>query len=208
MRNLLAALFFSILAGPAAAQDAVLKAVHGGVELVPAGAKKGTAVKTGDTMLHGDTVRVKKDGLAHLQLAGGAVILLKPGASMTLDGEPENPVADVSVGEFLIGLAKKLRKGQTFRVRVPSAVAAVRGTLFWGTTGPDKKAVFAAVGHSIEVTAAGKTVVLQPNMKSAIEPGKEPQAPAEAGVTRDFLKTFAVGGSLQGLEKLADKTVK
>lgn len=208
MRILLAALFIFSLAARASAQDARIRAVQGAVELVPEGSKKGVPAKKGDVFIFGDTLTTKKDALAHVELAGGAVILLKGGSSFTLAGDSQDPVVDVTIGEFLIGLAQKLKRGSSFRARTPAAVAAVRGTLFWGKTTEDKTAEFAAIGHSIEVSAYGKTVTLKPGQQVAVEFGHEPSPLGATGATRAFLQTFSVGGSLQGLEKLADKSFK
>lgn len=208
MRIFLAALFIFALAGRASAQDAKIRAVHGSVEILSEGAKKPVSARQGDTIIFGDTLTTKKDALVHLELAGGAVILLKGGTTFTLAGNTQDPVADIPLGEFLIGLAQKLKRGSSFRARTPAAVAAVRGTLFWGKTTEDKKAQFAAIGHSIEVTAYGKTVTLKPGQQVAVEFGHEPSPLGATGATRAFLQTFAVGGSLQGLEKLADKNFK
>lgn len=208
MRNILAPLFFLALCAPALAQDATLKAARGRVEIAASGAKKAVKARAGDELIFGDSLRTGKDGVAHVELADGAVILVKPGSSFTLAGYPEDAIADFSVGEFLIGLTKRLRAGGRFRARTPAAVAAVRGTLFWGRSGPDRKATFAALGHSVEVSAHGKTVMLLPGEACDTEYGFGPGAAASSGVKREFLRTFAVDGSIQGLDALADKKVK
>ena len=61
-----------------------------------------------------------------------------------------------SVGEFLIGLRRKLGKGESFRVRTPAAVAAVRGTLFWGKSDENKDTDYVSFRDTIEIRAGGK----------------------------------------------------
>lgn len=198
-----------MLASSAAlAQDATIQAAQGPVFIRPFGDKKYSKARVGDSMIFGDGVKTGDEAIAHVVLENGTAILLQANSEMTLSGTGDDALADFKLGEFLIGLSRKLQKGQTFRARVPAAVAAVRGTLFWGKTEASKKATFAGFGDKFTVTAQGKTVALGPGEVTSIEFGQAPEKPKPHEIPKGYLKTFAVGDALQDLDKLVDPKIK
>lgn len=193
-----------LAAATASAQDATLVKVSGPVSIVPQGAAKAIAAKGGEGMIYGDTIKVGKGGIAQLVLKERGAVLLREESVMTLAGSPAATSLNFRFGEFLIGLSKKLEKRATFKVRTVSAVAAVRGTLFWGKSDKaTKSTTYAGFGHTVAVTAKGKTVLVTPGKTVTVAFGEAPADPAPSTVTIDYAKNFAVDGDLQGLEKLA-----
>lgn len=192
-----------LLAGLLLAEDARIAKVQGTARLKPDGDSKSVRAKTGDTMIFGDSLRTGPKSIAHVVFGNGTAILVQENSSFVLQGSPQKVTANFSAGEFLIGLRQKLKRGSLFRVRTPSAVAAVRGTLFWGKINEDKSSDFAALENEISVTGAKQTVVLKPGMKTHIAKDGPPSEPVPAGIPADYpAKTFSLDGSLQGLEEL------
>lgn len=201
MRFAIAAVVFAAVS--ASAQDATLAKLSGPVSIVAAGGSKPVQAKGGEALIYGDTVKVGKGGVAQLVLKDRGAVLLREESVMTLAGSPRATTLSFKFGEFLIGLSKKLEKRESFRVRTQSAVAAVRGTLFWGLADKTTKATtYAGFGHTVAVTAKGKTVLVTPGKTVVIPFGEAPGDPAPSTVGIDYAKNFAVDGGLQGLEKL------
>jgi hypothetical protein len=204
--NRLAAVFLAgIVAAPALAQDATLVKTAGPVSILAEGGKRFAAAKGGEDLIYGDTIRVGKGGTAHIALAGRGAVLLREETLLTLRGTPRRTVLSVKFGEFLIGLRKNLGKGESFKVRTPAAVAAVRGTLFWGKSDKaDKSTAYAGFGHTVAVTAQGKTVLVEPGKTVTVAFGAAPADAAPSSVGLDYAKNFAIEGSLQDVEVLAE----
>lgn len=206
--RLLGALAFlaAAAARPAAARadDGVsVLAVQGKVQVLR-GAKRFPAA-VGQRLDYGDEVRTLKDSLAQVAFPDGATVLVKERSSFVLAGSPKKTVLSFAIGEFLIGLKRLLGPGETFRVRTPASVAAVRGTLFWGRSDSNNDAAFACLASEIVVTAQGRSVTLKPGQKTRIPFGKPPEAAQAASIPSSFLGTFAIGGSIQGLDGLMKK---
>lgn len=189
----------------ALAQDGVLVKVSGPVSVLAGGARRFVAAKGGEQLLYGDTIRVGKGGLAHLTLREGGAVLLREESFMTLQGSSRRTTLSFRFGEFLIGLKKRLGPGQSFRVRTPGAVAAVRGTLFWGKSDKaDQSTTYAGFGRTVAVTAKDKTVLVTPGRTVTVAFGEAPKDPVASAIGLDYAMSFAIDGSLQGLADLAE----
>ncbi len=198
-------LLCAVFALPASAQDATLVKIHGPVSRLVAGSKKFIPAKGGEGMVFGDTIRVGKGGIAQLALSDRGAILLREQTIMTLKGTAQRTELSVAFGEFLIGLRKKLGPGQSFKVRTSAAVAAVRGTLFWGKADKaDKSTTYAGFGNTVAVRALGKTVIVEPGKTVTVAYGQAPADPVPSEIGLDYAQKFAIDGSLQGIDSLAE----
>lgn len=199
------ALVLSLAAAAASAQDATLVKVQGRVWIRPAGAAKDLVAKGGEELLYGDAVRTGANGRAHVQVGDKGAILVRENSAFLLDGEERHPLVRFRFGEFLIGLRRRLYASETFRVKTPSAVAAVRGTLFWGKVGADKSTTYAGLENVIAVTGKTRTVELAAGQSTTVPLGGEPADPKPHDIAPSYLQHFAVGGSLEGLDDLLAK---
>ncbi len=197
-----AALLFAAV--PSFAADAVLAKVSGPVSYLAAGADKFVPARGGEELIFGDAVRTGAGGIAHVVLAKRGAVLIRENSRFTLEGTPRRTTLNFPFGEFLIGLRRKLAAGESFRVRTPAAVAAVRGTLFWGKSDADKTTTYAGFGHRVEVTAKGKTVTLDAGQTVTVALGQAPSDPEPSSVPVSYASHFAIDGSLQDLERLVD----
>lgn len=201
---LLAALL--ALAAPAAADEAVLVKARGKVSVKAEGEARFVAVKEGASLIYGDTVRVGRGGIAQLTLSDNAAVLVREDSEFVLGGTAAQTELNFSFGEFLVGLRKKLALKQSFRVRTPAAVAAIRGTLFWGRSGKkDKATTYAGFGGKLSVEAQGRMAEVLPGQTVTVAFGQPPSAPAPSTVGLDYAGKFMVDGTLQGLEGLAQE---
>lgn len=203
MRTLLAAL---VLAVPAAAQqhrgDATLAKVAGHVTIASAGSKTRYKARGGEPLLFGDSVRTGPGAVAHVVLQDRGAVLIHENTFMVLSGTPRRTLLDFARGEFLVGLRKKLSKGMWLKTRTPAAVAAVRGTLFWGKSDKDKTTTYAGFGHRVEVTALGKTVPVEAGQTVTVAFGQPPSEAKPHDIPVSYLEKFHVEGGLQDLDKL------
>lgn len=202
--SLTLALSLVLAAAPAFAQDATLSKVHGPVFVRAGGAAEDIAAKGGEELLYGDAVRTGPGGSAHLMIGDRGAVLVSENSAFLLQGNPRTTTLRFTFGEFLIGLRRKLEGGETFKVRTPSAVAAVRGTLFWGKTDEKKTSTYAGFGHAIAVTAKGKTVLVHAGETTTIPFGEAPAAAAPHNIPLSYIDRFRIDGSLQDLESLVD----
>lgn len=203
-----ALLIVLLAAAPAAAQtgegDATLDKVSGAVYIVPGGSKTSYRAKGGESLLYGDAVKTGLGGVAQLKLGERGAVLLHENSYMVLTGTPRRTLLDFARGEFLIGLRKTLQRGESFKTRTPAAVAAVRGTLFWGKSDKEKKTTYAGFGHRIEVTAKGKTVAVEAGQTVEVAFGQPPGEVKPHEIPVSYTQRFHVDGQLQGLEKLVE----
>lgn len=205
MKKFLFAALLSVLAVDAGAQDAVLEKVSGPVYFLTGGARRFAKAKGGEQLLFGDSIRVGRGGVAHVAFGDRAALLLRDETLMSIGGSAARTALTVDYGEFLIGLFEKLGRGASFKVRTPAAVAAVRGTLFWGKSDrTDKSTTYAGFGHRVEVTAKGKTVVVEPGTTVVVPMDAPPGEPAPSAVGLDYAENFRIDGSLRGVEALAE----
>lgn len=202
--KLIAILALALAAAPAFAADATVVKIQGRVYIRPEGAPKDLIAKGGEELLYGDAIRTGPGALAQIDLDGRGAVLLRENSAFKLEGSPANTLLRFPFGEFLIGLRQALGKGESFRVRTPSAVAAVRGTLFWGKSDEKKTTTYAGFGHTIAVTAKGKTVLVKAGETTTVPLGEAPADVKPSDVPLSYTDKFRIGGDLQGLESLAE----
>lgn len=186
------------------ADYAVLRSISGPVTIRPLGHQDFKPAQPGASLIAGDAVKTGPGGVAHLQLQGGVTLLVTGDSSLVLGGEAEDPTVEFGVGEWLMGLRRRLGKGRRVRVSTPHAVAAVRGTLFWGKT-DSKETLLAGLQDKVELTAQGKTVVVGPDQLARVPAGAAPEPPKPHQVPAPFLDRFRVAGGLGDIEKLLRK---
>ncbi len=204
VRAILAAAVVALAAASAAAADAVLVQAQGQVYVLAKGAKSYSRAKRGQDLAYGDHVRCGEGAIAQIALGGRGAVLVRGNSSFTLLGDADRTTLNFRFGEFLIGLRRALTEGQTFQVRTPAAVAAVRGTLFWGKSDEAKTTTYAGFGHVISVTAQGKTVLVSAGQKTTVALGQPPAPPAPHDIPVSYLDNFKIGGSLLDVLSLVD----
>jgi hypothetical protein len=209
MKTTLAALLLLLAVVVARASDAVLVQTKGEVYVLAKGSGRYVRAKAGRDLSYGDHLRTGPDSVAQITLSDRGAVLVRGDSSFTLEGDDDKTSLRFHFGEFVVGLRKALTGKQSFEVRTPAAVAAVRGTLFWGKSEQDTKAVtYAGFGHSVAVTARGKTVLVHAGEKTTVAFGQAPDEPAKHDIPLTYFDNFKVGGSLQNVGELVDMPKK
>ncbi|MFI5345834.1 MAG: FecR domain-containing protein [Elusimicrobiota bacterium] len=200
----LLALALVLASTPAFAADAVLVKLSGPVFIRAGGAPKDIRAKGGEELIYGDAVRTGPGAVAQIELTGRGAVLVRENSAFILQGDPQMTLLNFKFGEFLIGLRKALTSGESFRVRTPAAVAAVRGTLFWGKSDEKKTTTYAGLEHVIAVTAKGKTVLIPAGLTTTVAYGEPPSDPKPHDIAKSYLNNFAVDGDILGLGDLLE----
>jgi len=97
----------------------------------------GRLAKSGETLADGDSISTGEKATAVVELADGSRLKLRESGRLALKlPGPREPSTEIllSLGSVFAKVAKQLH-GAEFRVRTPSAVAAVRGTQFFTAYG-------------------------------------------------------------------------
>ena len=200
MRKIFIAFAVLALSTPLQAAEAVLKACKGAVSVRTASTGKWIKARPGLSLSRNDTVKTGATGLVQLSFKSGATMLVKQGSTLSFRRDKRGPIVSFRAGEFLIGLRKKLAGKDRFRVRTPVAVGAIRGTVFWGKHDEANTTTFACLTGFIDVWAHGESVVLVPGQQTVVAPEAAPASPAPHGIPSEFLQTFAINGSIDGLD--------
>lgn len=195
-----------LLAAPARAADATLRALSGKAYVRSAGAAAFRPARAGQKLRRDDTLRTGDGAVAQVVFKSGATVLVKEKSRFSLRADKTGEVLTFVRGEFLIGLRRKLKDGRKFEVRTPACVAAVRGTVFWGLSDENKKSTYACFTGAIDVTAQGKTAALRPGEKLEVAFGAAPGPVRAADIPADYVDTFAVDQSLQGVDEMLQKS--
>ncbi len=182
--------------------DASLVRISGEVQVRARGKTAFQKAYAGFPLSFGDLVQTQKAALAQVLFPDGNAILIKENTTLRMGGKPGKVQINIPAGEFLIGLKQKLARGKSLTVKTPAAVAAVRGTLFWGLSDAELNTTYACFQSAIEITAGGKSVTLKQGEKTFIPYGKPAQKIEPANVPLDYLDTFAVDGSIEGFKEM------
>jgi len=161
--------------------NATVHVTHGAVT-VSRGDGQAVAVAEGLVMLPGDTIRTMDDGVASVTLCDGSRVNLSHQAIFTLDAQDASKGWIKSGSVWFDGVIAGLR--DRYQVRIPTAVAAVRGTDVLFTV--DEKQTSVAVGDGeVEITfaAGGLPMQLHPGQRATWANGQDKVL---TGAIRDY----------------------
>jgi ferric-dicitrate binding protein FerR (iron transport regulator) len=164
-----------------------------------------TRAKTGQKLKRNDQVRIGTSGILQLDFDSGAILLVKEKSQFSLKRDNRGSLVSFRIGEFLVGLKQKLQGEQRFRVRTPTAVASVRGTVFWGKSNEAKTTSYACFTGSIEVWGKGQQVILEPGQVTSVKLNETPHTPEPSTIPADYINTFKINNSLGGIDQLLNE---
>ncbi len=161
---------------------ATVVAVTGQVRLrLPDGAER--ALQTGDRLAAGASLSSAANSSAMLRFADDSVVVLQPGARMTLDtvsvyagGGMVDTRLRLQQGRLDVGANPRRTPGSRLQVITPSAVAAVRGTRFRVAAEPRVTREETLQGE-VGLAAAGQRVAVMAGQGSLAEAGRPPRPP-------------------------------
>lgn len=131
------ALLLTVTTGASAAPLGMVAGINGSPVIVRG--EKSDALKVGDPLSAGDRIRTDSAAKIRILLADDSVLSVGPGSEVVLDelqlgAAGRKGRLSVLVGRFKIAIAAWLSGASDYEVRMPTAVAGVRGTVLWGDT--------------------------------------------------------------------------
>ncbi|HTL70919.1 MAG TPA: FecR domain-containing protein [Candidatus Eisenbacteria bacterium] len=180
MNRIIRLAFFSavlVLAGAssALAEGTVITRIEGEASVVRQG--QTLPATEGMTLQKDDTIIAPAGGGVDVNLNDQAGVRLLAASEGVLDGTGAAMKVRVTSGNAIMNL-KKLPVGTTFELETPTAIAAVRGTQFWGrvdlTSADNPVTTFAVREGSVEVLAKSTSE------KFTLSPGQALDIPKDA----------------------------
>jgi len=140
---LIASIFLFVTVPPAFSQTTPLKvtiiATSGEVLVLKKDATQWQAAQPGDILTEGDTIKTLGGAKAELQFPSGSSIVLNEETSLAIESlalKTYTPKKEEKTEVFLIdgkikAIIEKLDKDRQFEIKTPTAIAGVRGTIFY-----------------------------------------------------------------------------
>ncbi len=210
MRPLLAALLLAPAAFAAAPKAAApagrLVKAQGDVTIEsPAGGRLG---KDGAALAEGDSVSTAEGATALVELADGSRLKLRESSRLRIVASGKSAELNLSLGSVFAKVRKRLA-GESFLIRTPSAVAAVRGTEFFTAYGrargkKDRDLWVCVNEGAVELTTTkDKGPLLVPGGQGVlIKGGKDLTKPQAYDWTKTLNWNMDEGGALEDATKL------
>lgn len=188
--------------------EASIEVLEGGVEVMQAGSKDWTTLRTDAFVSTGDRVRTDEEGIALITwFEDGSFMELQPNSEMVIEeftGDDETFVIDASLieGSLFNSVRRLLDTDSRYQINTPSQTATVRGTVFAVDVNKDQEtAIFVLEGtvhaehiEDIELfipVTAGQMVVIGVDGVSANEKAFSIEdAPEEYAELIDALTVF------------------
>src|SRR5499426_3891934 len=193
----------ALILGHAQAQDlasAIVLSIEGQVEIRRQPADqvhvRKIAFKVEDELMAGDTIITGKDGRLALRLTDGSQAVIAPKTTVIIKDLSRSPRALFNVirGKTRIQIEKLGGRPNPYRVNTPTAVIAVRGTVFDVLVEEDETQVFLHEGAVAvtSLTAPDKAVFLLAGQMTRVLMWRLPNAPILFKAGRND-GTFKVG---------------
>ncbi len=128
----------------------------------------------GMEILQGDVIETEKGAQVDLSLNGESGTRFLEATQCTIEKASDKDIRlNMTAGNLIANLKKKLGPDQTFEVETPTAVLAVRGTQFWGQVqtleGGPRQSTFAVREGSLTVAAKASNAMFVLEAGQAIE---------------------------------------
>ncbi len=157
-----------------AARQAVLTFMYGEVQ-VRHGTGGYKAAKLNEALKPGDAIKTGADARAEISLHGGGYVRLDQGSHLLITHLQEGGTTSFQalLGGVWVTIEKALSRGSKFEVRMPSAVASVRGTVFRCEVDEDGGSSTYVYDGSVEVQAGNETRKITPAQYARIARGRK-----------------------------------
>jgi len=188
---------------PLLAANAIVMKVSGDAQYMR-GAAEGASVVSGWVAItkglyltENDVIKTGANGEVSLILDTGSQMDIGASSNLKIAKLTDtDTLLDLTMGE-LINKVKELKGKESFKVKTPASVCAVRGTLFRvavDDTGKTKVSVFAGVVSAREISGIGEEIYIRKNQYLEVLPGVAPGAAADLSfmpAAREVLLTKA-----------------
>ncbi len=157
--------------GQVAADAAVLTSMYGSVQ-TRHGTGGYTAAHLNEVLKPGDAIKTGADARAELSLSNGGWVRMNQNSQLLITYIREGACSfQALVGGVWVTLERALRGGTSFEVRMPSAVASVRGTVFRCEVSEGGESATYVYEGEVEITAGEENLKVRPNEFVRVPPG-------------------------------------
>jgi hypothetical protein len=146
-------------------------------------------------VMNGDKVETKKESRCEITYTDGSVVRIDEQSiytieKATIDDEKKEVESSLSIGKLWANLKKLIRGKDSWRLRSPAAVVAVRGTVYRMNAGADSSTQVLVYDGQVDVRPASGGAG-QSGMGVAPGPPRQVQAPTQvAGPTQVSLQQW------------------
>lgn len=174
-------LIFSICFSAWADVVARITRLEGTVSILRNGAAEWRAAKPSTPLGVGDQVYTREESFAEIRYSIGTVMRMDEKTKITIAASSEQTIKTRNgLGDVWVNMKKLLTKGKEFEVTTPTAVAAIRGTVFQMSSASDSSASVSvydgnvAVGPSDELKKKNERAKPAEHVNQPVEvPGPE-----------------------------------
>lgn len=149
---LIAAAVCSIVFSAGAESVAKITSIEGTASVLRKSAADWRNAKPGTPLEVGDQVYTREESFAEIRYAAGAVLRMDEKTKVTIEASSEKTVKTKSaIGSVWVNMQKLISTGKSFEVSTPTAVAAIRGTVFDMSYTPDSASYVAVFEGRVAV---------------------------------------------------------
>lgn len=131
-------------------------------------------VTAGDKVNKGETIQTSKNAQATVLLANGHKVYVFGGSKLKIDKKGDGKtMINHDLGSIWMKV-KKLKQGESFQVKMPSAVAGVRGTGFTTSITDNGIASLCVCEGEVEVESGGVKKIIQSGHGTKLMKGQPP----------------------------------
>ena len=169
---------------PVLASKCTVSVLSGSVEIQNSGADSWQTGEDGMTLSVGDRIKTAADSHAILTFFEGSTTKLDAGTEVEIkrleiaEGQPTVIVMKLWLGRTWSRVVKMADPDSQYEIETPSAVAIVRGTLFFTEVSETGATQVATTEGLVSVVAQGEEVLLPPTQQTKVNSGHAPFQPA------------------------------
>jgi hypothetical protein len=184
-------IFLSVLASFVNAEMiAKIASFEGTVQVMKKGATDWKNARPGMPLEVGDQVYTQAESFAEIRYTIGTVLRMDEKTKVTLESSSEKTVKSKSaIGTVWINMRKLVSTGKEFEVSTPTAVAAIRGTVFDMSYTPDSASYVAVFQGKV---AVGPTDDLKKQLEQEKKKSAKVEEPTEVGGPEEIPGPFEV----------------
>jgi hypothetical protein len=143
-----------LLLQPSMAADVIarISRIEGKVSILRASAESWLDAKPAMPLEAGDQIYTREESFAEIRYAIGTVLRMDEKTKITIEASSEKTVKTRSaIGDIWVNMKKIMSKGKEFEVSSPTAVAAIRGTIFRMSCSQDSTSVVSVYNGRVAV---------------------------------------------------------
>ena len=169
---------------------AKIASFEGTVQVMKKGAADWKNARPGMPLEVGDQVYTQAESFAEIRYTIGTVLRMDEKTKVTLESSSEKTVKSKSaIGTVWINMRKLVSTGKEFEVSTPTAVAAIRGTVFDMSYTPDSASYVAVFEGKV---AVGPTDDLKKQLEQEKKKSAKVEEPTEVGGPEEIPGPFEV----------------